>query len=85
MPELTEEMRRELRASGDAPLRLTDPETGHEYVVLRADVFDHLKDSTYDDSEWTDEEMDRLAAESMNQIMAEDDKNDPYLQSYQDA
>jgi len=33
-------------------------EDGPEYVLLRADVYDRM---AYDDSSWTDEEMDMLA------------------------
>lgn len=41
-------------------VRLT--EEGTDLVVLRADVFERLRSLLYDDSPWTDEEMDRLAA-----------------------
>jgi hypothetical protein len=37
---------------------------GTELVVLRADLFERLRESAYDTSPWTDEEMDLLAAES---------------------
>jgi hypothetical protein len=46
---------------GGKPVRLS--EGGTELVVLRADVFDRLRNLAYDDSPWTDEEMDLLAAE----------------------
>ncbi|HLZ09576.1 MAG TPA: hypothetical protein VKT80_13360 [Chloroflexota bacterium] len=79
MPQLTDELRREVRAAGDTPLRLTDPETLREYVLVRADVFDRLRGFLYDDGEYDP----RVGAALMNEIMAEDDKDDPYLESYQ--
>ena len=47
-------------------VRLTDE--GTDLVVLRADVFDRMRDMLYDDSPWTDEEMDRLAAEDADSL-----------------
>ena len=32
-------------------------------MIVRADVFEKLRDLAYDDSPWSDEEMDLLAAE----------------------
>jgi hypothetical protein len=61
MIELTEEQRGELDQPG--PARAHDPKTNEFYVLVRADVYDRLKDLLYDDSPWTDEEMDQLAAE----------------------
>jgi hypothetical protein len=43
-------------------------EAGTDLVVLRADVFDRLRDLLYDDSPWTDEEMDLLAAEDADAL-----------------
>ncbi|HEY1375809.1 MAG TPA: hypothetical protein VGF55_03410 [Gemmataceae bacterium] len=72
MIELTEEQRREVRHA-DGPVRLTDPDTKAEYVVLKAEVYEQMRrvfeevDPSlyeYDDGPWTDEEMDRLAEES---------------------
>ncbi len=40
--ELTEELRREVERAGEDPVRLIDPETREEFIVLRASVFDHL-------------------------------------------
>jgi hypothetical protein len=57
MIELTADQKAAL-AGGEA-VRLRD--NGLEYVLVRADVFDKL---AYDDSPWTDEEMDLLAEEA---------------------
>ncbi len=42
MIELTEEQRREVRRV-DGPVRLTDPETKAEYVVLKAEVYEQMR------------------------------------------
>jgi hypothetical protein len=41
--ELSEELRREIGRAGREPLRLVDPETKEEFVVLRADVYERLR------------------------------------------
>jgi hypothetical protein len=43
MIELTEEQRREVRRAGDVPVRLTDPDTQAEYVVLKADDYERMR------------------------------------------
>lgn len=54
------------RAAAEQPdgVRLTDPGTNRVYVLLPADVYDRLLESQYDDSPWTTEERDALAAEA---------------------
>jgi hypothetical protein len=64
MIELTEEQRRHIQAAGEAPVRMTDPETMREYVVVPADVYEQLSAPMYDASPWTDTEMDLLAEEA---------------------
>lgn len=59
MIELNEQQKQSL--SGGQPVRVR--EGGQEYVVVRADVYDRLAEEEYDDSPWTAEEMDLLAAE----------------------
>jgi hypothetical protein len=59
MIELTEEQRRELAQPGLVQVR--DPVTNETYVLLRKEQYENLLD--YDDSPWTAEEMDALAAE----------------------
>jgi hypothetical protein len=61
MTELTEEQRRELASVEPT---LIDPETMQAYVLVRKDVYEQLKRDLYDDSPWTDEEMDVLAYEA---------------------
>jgi len=43
MLELTREQRQEIRESGADALRLTDPETHVEYVVLKSDVYERMR------------------------------------------
>jgi hypothetical protein len=40
-----------------------DPTTKTSYVLLRREVYERLAGEAYDDSPWTDEEMDLLAAD----------------------
>jgi hypothetical protein len=42
MIELTEEQRREVRRA-DGPVRVTDPDTKAEYVVLKAEFYERMK------------------------------------------
>jgi len=50
----------------DESVRLN--EGGTDLVVLRADVFERRQALLYDDSSWTDDEMDRLAAEDADAV-----------------
>ena len=64
---LTEE---QARAATEQPsgVRLTDPGTNQEYVLMRADVFDQLRELANDDSAWTDEERDLVRAEAVESL-----------------
>lgn len=62
MIELTSEQRRAL--ASEQPPRLIDPETRKKYVLVREEVYDRMKELAYDDSPWTEEEMDQLAQEA---------------------
>jgi len=57
---LTDEQRRELERSESLAL---DPATGQVYVLVRREVYEQLQEE-YDDSPWTDEEMEALAWEA---------------------
>jgi len=63
MIELTNQLRKAVETQTGEPVRLVDPVTQEVYVLVRADQYERLKADAYDDSEWTDEEMDLLAAE----------------------
>src|SRR5262249_41885757 len=66
MFQLTPEQWREIHQAGD-PVRVADPETKQEYVLLRAEIYARLKELLYDDSPWTAEETLQLLAESGKQ------------------
>jgi hypothetical protein len=40
---LTPEQRQEVREAGDAPLRLADPETHAEYIVLKLELYERMR------------------------------------------
>ncbi len=60
---LTDEQAEAAAGSPDG-VRLKDPGTNREYVLVRADVFDRLLESQYDDSPWTTGEREALAWEA---------------------
>jgi len=62
MIELTAEQRQALTA--EQPPRVIDPETRKRYVLVAEEVYERLKELLYDDSPWTEEEMDLLAEEA---------------------
>jgi hypothetical protein len=75
MIQLTPEQHKELAQNGAEPVRVLDCATNVEYVLLRAAVYERLENLLSDglpDS-----------GALMNEVMAEDDANDPYLESYQ--
>ena len=72
MIELSEQQMQALAAAGNKPLVLVDPKTTISYVLLRQDVYERLADKEYDDSPWTDEEMELLAWEAGKQAGWED-------------
>ncbi len=43
MTTLTPEQRQEIQKAGEEPVRLADPETQTEYVILKADVYDRIR------------------------------------------
>ena len=48
------------------PVRLQ--EEGTAMILVRADLFEKLERTSYDDAPWTDEEMDLLAAEDADAL-----------------
>src|ERR1700687_5083891 len=78
MIELTAQQRQELtRANGNA-VRITDPDSGQEYVILRAEVYEYWKQLLYDDGDWTPQEQLRLLAESGKRAGWDDPEMDVY-------
>jgi len=64
MIELTEQQVQAITAAGKTPPVVVDPKTKTAYVLLRQDMYERLTDKPYDDSPWTDEEMELLAWEA---------------------
>lgn len=78
MFELTQEQRQAVHDSGNEPVRVTNPDTHQEFVLVEAAVFARLQE-LYDDSPWTDEEMELLAWEAGKTIGWEEmDEYDRY-------
>jgi hypothetical protein len=40
---LTPELRQEIEKAGEQPVRITDPETRNQYVLVKADVYDKMR------------------------------------------
>jgi len=45
---------RQSRTNGAQPMRAIDPATQTEYVLLRADIYDQIKNLVSDDRGWVD-------------------------------
>ncbi len=73
MIELTEQQRQELSAS---EALVIDPQTREEYVLVRRAVYERLCALVEDDTVLATGEL-------VDRIMAEDDVDDPTLESYQ--
>jgi len=75
MIELTEQQRQELLAPEPVAI---DPQINAKYVLVHQEVYERLKTLITMD-EYDPEE----GAAHINEIMAEGDAKDPYLESYQ--
>ncbi|MBU4273606.1 MAG: hypothetical protein KKE86_14710 [Planctomycetes bacterium] len=75
--ELTIEQVQAIRGGAHVPL--VPPEVGEECVVLRRDAYEKIAHPLYDDSDADPRRFYPLAGA----IMAEDDADDPALESYQ--
>ena len=75
MIELTEQQRQELELP--EPIAI-DPQTKQTFVLVRQTAYQRLKSLLALDDYDPDE-----GAASINEIMADDDANDPLLESYQ--
>jgi len=75
MIELTDEQRNELFAPEPVAI---DPQTGETYVLVSRKAYQRLKALLAMDEYNPDEGAGRI-----NEVMAEDDAKDPYLESYQ--
>lgn len=60
MTTMPKELREIIRTSHSQPIRLADPDTNEEYIVLRAALYDQMQTRLYDDMPLTDEEKQAL-------------------------
>jgi hypothetical protein len=66
----------QLKATSQGPVHVIDPATNEAYVLLRAQEYEEM---TLSDDDPSMEEISLL----VDKIMADDDANDPYLDTYQ--
>lgn len=57
---LPKELQEAIRTSHGQPVRLADPNTNEEYIVLRADLYDQIQAMLYNDTPITNEERESL-------------------------
>lgn len=75
--ELTPELRQAIHQShGGEPLRVVDPDTKTTYVLVKAEIYDQLRQVLSEDDP-------RIAYPSVDAVMQEDDQHDPLLAGYQ--
>ena len=76
---ISEELRQAVKDSKDNMVRLVDPETNAEYVVLPAETFAQMQERFfYDDSPLTEEERSALLVELGLSIGWDDPEMDVY-------
>jgi len=78
MIELTTEQTEDMARAGNVAVRVRHPETREVFVLIRESAFESLK-GLIDGSDYNPGE----GAAWINEIMAEDDADDPLLESYQ--
>ena len=78
MIEFTESQMQALEGSITEPIQILHPQTHQTYVLVPQAIYERFK-SLLDPGE--DDPEDGLAY--INEVMAEDDENDPLLESYQ--
>lgn len=77
---LSDDLRRAIEQGGDIPVHLVDSVTNAGYVIMRADQYEKVKAVFESD----DREFDPTEAYPfVDEVMKEDDANDPSLESYQ--
>jgi hypothetical protein len=77
---LSDDLRQAVEQSGGSPVHLVDAVTNERYVLMRADQYEKVKAVFEPD----DHDFDpREAYPFVDEVMREDDANDPTLSSYQ--
>lgn len=76
---LSKEMQQAIKDSQETPVRLVDPETNVEYVVLPVETFERMRKGVYyDDGPITEEEQTALLVEMGLSIGWDDPEMDVY-------
>ena len=73
MTTLTSEQRQEIEKAGDEPVRLADPVTQAEYVLLKLDVYNEIRRGL---------EEARLGYPLAMKVFGEDGWDDPQMDEY---
>jgi hypothetical protein len=77
MLELTAEQHQAIAANGAQPVRAIDPATQTEYVLLRAEIYDRIKNLVSADADW----LEGAYLASM-EVFAKDGWDDPRMDVY---
>lgn len=77
MIELTQEQHQALTNNEPEPVRVIDPVTTAEYVLVRAEVYDRLKTLLSEDEDWV-----RNAYPAAVDVFARDGWDDPRMDVY---
>ena len=76
---LSKEIQQAVQAAKETPVRLVDPETNIEYVVVPAETFEQMRNGVYyDDSPLTEEEQNALLIEFGRRAGWDDPEMDVY-------
>jgi hypothetical protein len=75
--ELTDQQQDLLQAQDSGPLRVLNPRTKETFFLVPAGVYERMTLLLHDEFD------PREAYPTVDRFMAEDDANDPYLESYQ--
>jgi uncharacterized protein YaiL (DUF2058 family) len=67
-----------VRTSRDQPIRLSDPETNSEYVLVPADVYDQIRELFYEHSTLTSDEKRALMLQAGLRAGWDDPEMDVY-------
>jgi hypothetical protein len=75
MTALSQDQRERLRESGGGPLRLVDPDTKKEYVLLQADMYEQMLASI-------DENNPRVLYPALQRALKDEGWDDPQMDEY---
>lgn len=75
---LTKKLQQIVQDANEKPIRLVDPETSLEYVVLPAKIFDRIEDVFYNSNPLTIEEQRALLVKVGLSVGWDDPKMDAY-------